>query len=69
MSRAEREEVMERIGEKQDNIERTQKRIFKLLTQCIKDIRKTVTASGLTIRDVRAESKNSIQAWILASMA
>jgi hypothetical protein len=65
----EREGIMERIGEKQSNIERTQKRIFKLLTQCIKDIRKTVTASGLTIKDVRSESKNSIQAWILASMA
>ena len=69
VSRAEREEIMERIVEQQANIERTQKRIFKLLTQCIKDIRKTVTASGLSIKDVRSESKNSIQAWILASMA
>jgi hypothetical protein len=68
-SRAEREEIMECIGERQANIERTQRRMFKLLTQCIKDIRKTVTASGLTIKDVRSESKNSTQAWILASIA
>jgi hypothetical protein len=69
VSRAEREEIMEPIVEQRANIKRTQERIFKLLTQCIKDIRKTVAASGLSIKDVRSESKNSMQAWILASMA
>ncbi len=52
MSRAEREEIMERIVEQQANIDRTRRRIFTLLTQCIADIRKTVTASGLELLDV-----------------
>ncbi len=43
---------MERIVEQQANIKRTRKRIFTLLTQCIADIRKTVTASGLELLDV-----------------
>ena len=64
----EREEVMERIVDQKANRERTQNRIFKLLTKCIKDIEKTVTMSGLKIEDVRSEKKNSRQAWILASM-
>ena len=34
------------------NVERTRKQVFNLLTQCILEIRKTVTASGLTLRDV-----------------
>jgi len=33
-------------------IERTKIKIFTLLTQCIKDIDKTVNESGLTMRDV-----------------
>ena len=43
---------MERIVEQQANIDRTRKRIFSLLTQCISDIRKTVTAAGLEMLDV-----------------
>lgn len=43
---------MERIVEQQANIERTRKRIFTLVTQCIADIRKTVAASGLEMLDV-----------------
>ncbi len=50
------------------NIKRTRMRIFNLLTQCIKDIEKTVTVSGLKMRDVGSESRNSRQAWILASL-
>ncbi len=34
------------------NVERTQKQVLNLLTKCISDIRKTVTASGFTLRDV-----------------
>ena len=52
VSRAEREEIMEPIVEQRANIKRTRKRIFTLLTQCIADIRKTVTASGLELLDV-----------------
>jgi len=52
VSHAEREEIMERIVEQQANIDRTRRRIFALLTQCIADIRKTVTASGLELLDV-----------------
>jgi hypothetical protein len=47
---------------------RTRERIFNLLTQCIEDIEKTVTVSGLKMRDVGSESRNSKQAWILASL-
>jgi hypothetical protein len=36
----------------QRNVERTRKQVLILLTKCISDIRKTVTASGLTLRDV-----------------
>jgi hypothetical protein len=36
----------------QRHIERTRKQVLILLTKCISDIRKTVTASGLTLRDV-----------------
>ncbi len=43
---------MERIVEQQANIERTRKRIFILLTQCIEEIRNTVTSSGLKMLDV-----------------
>jgi hypothetical protein len=64
----EREEIMECIVEQNANIERTQQRIFDLLTQCIEDIRKTVTASGLKIEDMGQDSRNSRQAWILSSM-
>jgi hypothetical protein len=46
------EEIMERIVEQHANIERTRKRIFTLLTQCIVDIRETVSASGLDMLDV-----------------
>jgi hypothetical protein len=59
---------MKRIVEQQANIKRTRKRIFALLTQCIADIRKTVTSSGLNMQDVGSESKNTRLAWILASM-
>ena len=59
---------MGRIVEKQANIMRTRERIFNLLTQCIEDIEKTVTVSGLKMRDVGSESRNSKQAWILASL-
>ena len=52
MSIADSEEVTERIVEQQANIEHMRKRIFSLLTQCIADIRKTVTASGLELLDV-----------------
>jgi hypothetical protein len=52
VSTVEREEIMERIVEQQANIERTRNRIFALLTHCIADIRKTVTASGLEMLDV-----------------
>jgi hypothetical protein len=52
MPLGEREGIMERIVEQQANIKRTQKRIFALFTQCIVDIRKTVTASGLEMLDV-----------------
>ena len=34
------------------NVERTRKQVLNLLTKCISDIRKTVTASGFTLRDV-----------------
>jgi hypothetical protein len=34
------------------NVEHTKIIIFKLLTQCIKDIDNTVKISGLTMRDV-----------------
>jgi hypothetical protein len=34
------------------NVERTRKQVLNLLTKCISDIRKSVTASGLTLRDV-----------------
>ena len=34
------------------NVERTKIRIFSLITQCIRDIDRTVTESGLTMRDV-----------------
>ena len=43
---------MENIVEQQANIKCTRKRIFALLTQCVEDIRKTVTASGLEMLDV-----------------
>jgi hypothetical protein len=59
---------MERIVEQNANIEQTQERIFDLLTQCIKDIRKTVTESGLKIEDMGTDTRNSRQAWILSSM-
>jgi len=36
----------------QPNVERTKVRIFNLITQCIKDIEKTVTTSAVTMRDV-----------------
>ncbi len=34
------------------NVDRTKIEIFKLLSKCIKDIDKTVSASGLTMHDV-----------------
>jgi len=34
------------------NVERTKKQVLNLLTKCISDIRKTVTAYGFTLRDV-----------------
>ncbi|HVN72200.1 MAG TPA: hypothetical protein VMU10_09295 [Desulfomonilia bacterium] len=34
------------------NVERTRNQVLTLLTKCISDIRKTVNASGLTLRDV-----------------
>ena len=34
------------------NVERTKIQIFKLLTQCIKDIDNTAKTSGFTMRDV-----------------
>jgi hypothetical protein len=36
----------------QPNVENTKIRVFNLVTQCIKDIEKTVNTSGLTMRDV-----------------
>jgi hypothetical protein len=36
----------------QRHVEHTRKQVLTLLTKCISDIRKTVTASGLTLRDV-----------------
>ncbi len=33
-------------------VERTRNQVLELLTRCIMDIRKTVTASGLSLRDV-----------------
>ncbi len=33
-------------------VERTRNHVLALLTRCIMDIRKTVTASGLSLRDV-----------------
>jgi hypothetical protein len=68
MSTEERGGIMKTLVGQQANIERTRKRIFNLLTQCIKDIEMTVTVSGLKMRDVGSESINSRQAWILASM-
>jgi hypothetical protein len=65
---SERKEIMERIVKQQANIKRTRERIFALLTQCIVDIRKTVTSSGLKMQDVGSESRNTRLAWILASM-
>jgi hypothetical protein len=59
---------MECIIKQSASIERTQQRIFDLITQCIEDIRKTVTASGLNIEDMVPDSRNSRQAWILSSM-
>ena len=52
VSTAKERKIMERIVEQQANIKRTRKRIFTLLTQCIADIRMTVTASGLEMLDV-----------------
>lgn len=37
---------------KNRQVERARKQVLILLTRCISDIRKTVTASGLTLRDV-----------------
>jgi hypothetical protein len=36
----------------QRHVARARKQVLILLTKCISDIRKTVTASGLTLRDV-----------------
>ena len=43
---------MRRSIDQEADIEQIQKRIFDLMTQCIKDIDKTVTSSGLQMRDV-----------------
>jgi hypothetical protein len=46
---------MENIGlqsNQQRHVEQTRKQVLILLTKCISDIRKTVTASGLTLGDV-----------------
>jgi hypothetical protein len=59
---------MECIVDQTANIERTRKRIFDLLTQCIEDIRKTIAASGLKVEDIGSDSRNSRQVWILSSI-
>jgi len=64
----EREEVMERIVREQAIIERTQERIFILLTQCIADIQNTIDESGINLKDLVSDPRNSRQAWIISSM-
>jgi hypothetical protein len=43
---------MGRPIDQQADFEQIQKRVFDLITQCIEDIDRTVTSSGLQMRDI-----------------
>jgi hypothetical protein len=62
------EEIIDCIIEQNADIKWIQQKIFDMLTQCIEDIQKTITASGLNIEDIGSDPINSRQAWILSSM-
>ncbi len=44
----------------QVNLESTKSRVFEFLTQCIQDIEKTVTTSGMTMRDIGFDAEKYI---------